>query len=336
MSKPRPPLRRVLARAGAYLIAAAGLVWVLHDVAWARMLRHVAGLDWRWVAFGILADILSYVSQGVRWRLLLRPLGDLSVLRATQAVYAGLFVNEIAPLHLGEVARAYPVARWLSAPLVSVVPSMALERLFDGIWLVAGIGLTAVFVPLPRNLVEAGDIFGLAVIALTALTFYLLVRKSREPRPERPDKPRSRAALWIAANLRHLESGLRMIGLTRLSAAAFLLSFLVVALQAVSFWFIMIAYGLRLSFWIGGAVFLVVRFGTVIPGAPGNLGLYQVFCVLGLALFGVDKTAAAGFSIVVFVLLSAPLWGLGILALGRTGMSLAAMRAKIKQRSTGS
>jgi len=328
----KPGLKRTVGRVAAYLVAAAGLAWVFHDVAWAKLLRHVTGLDWSWVAFGILADIASYVSQAVRWRLLLKPLGDISVVRAAQAVYAGLFLNEVAPFHLGEIARAYPVSRWLAAPLVSIVPSMALERLFDGIWLVAGMGLTAILVPLPRNLIEAGDIFGLAIIGLTAVTFYLLVRKAREPRPERPAKAGSLAARWIGENLRKLEAGLRSIGLTRVSAGAFAVSFLVVVLQAFSFWFIMIAYGLRLSFWIGGAVFLIVRFGTVIPGAPGNLGLYQLFCVLGLTLFGVEKTVAAGFSIVVFVLLSAPLWGLGLLALGQTGLSLATLRAKMGQR----
>ena len=326
-------LRRALGRAAVYLVAAAGLAWVLHDVAWAKLLDHVAGLDWRWVALGVLADVASYVAQAVRWRLLLRPLGDISVMQATQAVYAGLFVNEVAPFHLGEIARAYPVSRWLAAPLVSVVPSMALERLFDGLWLVAGMGLTAILVPLPRNLIEAGDIFGLSVLVLTALLIYLLVRKAGAKRPDRPIKARPRAVRWIAANLRKLVSGLRLIGLSRLSAAAFALSFLVVAFQAFSFWFIMIGYGLRLSFWIGGAVFLIVRFGSVIPGAPGNLGLYQLFCVLGLTLFGVDKTVSAGFSIVVFVLLSAPLWALGALALGRTGLTLAALKAKVKQRS---
>ncbi len=327
----KPGLRRTLGRAAVYLVAAAGLLWVFHDVAWAKLLKHVAGLDWRWVTLGVLADVASYVSQGVRWRLLLKPVGEVSIVQATQAVYAGLFVNEVAPFHLGEIARAYPVSRWLAAPLVSIVPSMALERLFDGIWLVAGMGLTAILVPLPRNLIQAGDIFGLTVIVLAVLAIYLIVRKAREPRPERPGRPRRASTRWLATNLRKLNDGLRMIGLSRISAAAFALSFWVVALQAVSFWLIMAAYGLKLSFWIGGAVFLIVRFGSIVPGAPGNLGLYQLFCVIGLTLFGVDKTVAAGFSIVVFVLLSAPLWALGALALGRTGMSLAALKAKIRK-----
>ncbi len=140
----KPSFRKALQWAAATIIAAAGLIWVFHDVEWAKLLKNIAGLDWRWVALGVLLDVVSYAVQGARWRLLLRPLGDISVLQATQAVYAGLFFNEVVPFHLGEIARAYPVSRWMAAPLVAVIPSMALERLFDGIWLAAGIGITAI------------------------------------------------------------------------------------------------------------------------------------------------------------------------------------------------
>ncbi|MGZ5514873.1 MAG: lysylphosphatidylglycerol synthase transmembrane domain-containing protein [Candidatus Aminicenantales bacterium] len=328
----KPSTQKVLRWAAAYVVAAAGLLWVFHDVEWAKLLKNITGLDWTWVALGVLVDVLSYAAQGVRWRLLLKPLGNISVLQTTQAVYASLFFNEVVPFHLGEIARAYPISRWMAAPLVAVIPSMALERLFDGIWIAVGIGITAIFVPLPRNLLEAGDLFGLAMLALSAVLVYLLVRKAREPRPEAPGRLRRWGpARWINANLMRLEDGLRSIGFSWLSAAAFAVSFLVLLFPALSFWFILAAYGLRLSFWVGGAVFLIVRFGTVLPGAPGNLGLYQVFCVLGLTLFGVDKTAAAGFSIVVYVLLSIPLWVLGFLALSRTGMTLASIKAKIKE-----
>jgi uncharacterized protein (TIRG00374 family) len=330
-----PSVAKVLRRAGAYLLAVAGLVWVFHDVQWAKLLTSLGRLDWRWAVLAVLADVVSYAGQGARWSLLLRPLGGLPVLRATQAVYAGLFVNEVVPFHLGEIARAYPVARWLAVPLVAVVPSMALERLFDGIWLAAGIGLTAIFVPLPRNLLEAGDVFGLAVLVLTAVLFYFLIRRTRERHDLPPGDGRGkRLARWIVGNLWKFEDGLRSIGLSRRAAAAFFVSFLMILLQALSFWYILKAYGLDLSFWISGAVFLIVRFGTVLPGAPGNLGLYQLFSVLGLTLFGVDKTAAAGFSIVAWVLLSFPLWVLGAVALGRTGMTLASVKARIKERGT--
>jgi glycosyltransferase 2 family protein len=79
-------------------------------------------------------------------------------------------------------------------------------------------------------------------------------------------------------------------------------------------------YGLDLSVWHGFAVVLIVHVGTMLPGAPSNLGTYQFFTVVGLTQFGVDKTLAGGFSMVVFLILTIPLWALGFVAFGRSGL----------------
>jgi ABC-type branched-subunit amino acid transport system permease subunit len=71
--------------------------------------------------------------------------------------------------------------------------------------------------------------------------------------------------------------------------------------------------------------------GTLCPYTPANLGSYQFFAVLGLTLFGVDKTSATGFSLVVFTLLSLPLRVIGFLALSRSGISLAAIRDELRR-----
>jgi hypothetical protein len=57
------------------------------------------------------------------------------------------------------------------------------------------------------------------------------------------------------------------------------------------------------------------------------VGTYQFFTVLGLTQFAVDKTTATGFSVVVFLILTVPLWVIGILAFGRAGLSLHQVRA---------
>ncbi len=65
----------------------------------------------------------------------------------------------------------------------------------------------------------------------------------------------------------------------------------------------------------------------------GNVGVYQFFCVIGLALFGVEKTSAIGFSLVAFSFLEAPLWIIGFLIVTFSGISLNSMHEKIgKQR----
>ncbi len=326
-------LREALKPVLGYIVAAACLVWVFHDIHPGRLFADVSRIRWGLVALAIVCDVLSYVCQGVRWHLLLKPLGRVSVLRATQATYAGLFINELLPMRVGEPARAFLVSRWIPAPFVRVIPSMALERLFEGIWLAAGIGVTAMRVPLPANLVRSADVLGVAVLALTA-AFVLFVFRTPKTPPAAPDEGRPRDRGWIGkarSALRGLGEGFREIGLTRDTYLAFGVSLGLFLFQAVSFWLMLVGYGIGLSFWVGAAVFLIVHFGTALPNAPANVGSYQFFCVLGLTLFGVDKTSATGFSVVVFILLTLPLLLLGALALGRSGTTLSSLRKDLRK-----
>jgi len=56
-----------------------------------------------------------------------------------------------------------------------------------------------------------------------------------------------------------------------------------------------LAYGLKLTFWHGAAIFLIIHVGAAIPSAPCNPGTWQFLIVVGLTLFGIDKTRAIRF-----------------------------------------
>ena len=307
-----------------YLLATAGLIWVMRDFHPAQLRAMIAHLDWRWIGFAIVCDVLSYVCQGARWRLLLKPFGDLTTLRATQAIYAGLFTSEILPMRLGELVRAYLASRWTAAKFVAVIPSIVVERLFDGVWLAAGIGLTAEFAPLPKDLIRVADALGVGVIlAVGALCYFVL-------RPPNAKRFGAGPLRFASSLLEKLSGALRGMARTREFYLSLAGSLLPLAFQAMAFWLVMLGCGLHLNFWIGVAVFLIVRLGTAIPGAPANLGSYQFFTVVGLTLFGVDKGAATGFSMVVFALLTAPLLVLGFAAMSASGTSLLKIRREVQ------
>ncbi len=303
------------------LLAAGGLIWVLHDVHPGQMLASIREMEWLWLIPAIVFDILSYFCQGLRWRLLLAPLGRVSVFSATEAIYVGLFTNEIVPLRVGELARAFLVSRRLNCGAKQIIPSVALERLFDGFWMAIAIGITAILVPLPQNLARAAGVLGILVLLATVLLLWILLRKAGHPIPESPPHPGR-----ITSFLSEMVRGLQSIGSTTSFYQSLAVSASVPLLQAMAFWLVLIAYGIRLLPWVAVAVYLVVRLGTVIPNAPANVGSYQFFCVLGLTLFGVDKSVAAGFSFAVFAILTAPLWILGMISVSRTGMTLKAIR----------
>ena len=132
-----------------------------------------------------------------------------------------------------------------------------------------------------------------------------------------------------------MAGGIRDIGRSRFFYSSFGVSLLLLLGQILAYWFVMQAYGLKLSFWHGAAIFLIVHIGTIIPGAPSNIGTYQFFTIVGLTLFGIDKTLATSFSIVVFFILTIPLWIIGMLVFGRLGLSLKKVQTEIAALAKG-
>ncbi len=322
----KPVLHMGKALAG-YLLAAICLAWVFHDVEYRDMFRNLGTTAWWLIGLAIVLDILSYACQGLRWSLLLRAKGHLPARKAIQAIYAGLFVNEIIPMRAGELVRIYLASRWIPAAFAGVLPSVLVERFFDAIWLALAVGVTILFVQLPQYLVDAEEVLAIVVFAGTALFAFLVLRKQDAAYTDDLHP-------GLAGRLSHLVSGLarglHAIGRSNLLLASFSVSSLVLFFQALAFWLVMWGYGLRLTFWQGAAVLLIVHLGTILPGAPSNIGTYQFFTVIGLTHFGIDKTTATGFSVVVFLILTIPLWVIGIFAFGRAGLSLHGLTARMR------
>ena len=102
---------------------------------------------------------------------------------------------------------------------------------------------------------------------------------------------------------------------------ALLMSAVFLLAQGLAFWAVVRASHLSLGLIAAFVVMIVVRFGTMLPGAPANLGTHQFSTVLGLSLFGVPQPQAAAFSVVVFAVLTIPLLVLGLGACLSAGLT---------------
>jgi glycosyltransferase 2 family protein len=67
---------------------------------------------------------------------------------------------------------------------------------------------------------------------------------------------------------------------------------------------------------------VILRLGTVIPQAPGNIGSFQALVVASLALFGYSRADSTGFATLCFFVVTVPLWLGGFVALMLTRMRL--------------
>lgn len=310
-----------------YALAIACLAWVLHDFHIVRALRDIANVDWRWVVIGMGFDILSYVMQALRWKFLLEPFGKVRVSRAVRAVFSGLFANLIFPLRPGELLRSYLLSDTEEIGFGYVIGSVGVERLVDLVIATAALGVVSLMVDLPRNFRRVADIMGVVTLVLVSVVvvviFYLEAKLGRQFL--QPGGKAKQAPGKIMGAL----AGLHAMGTAPSFYPALLFSLLMPLCQVFGMWAMMNSYGLNLSFLVAVVVLVVINLGVSLPNAPANIGSYQFFCVLGLSVFEVEKTKAAGFSIFAFLALNLPFAILGFVALLRSGLSFRTMREKV-------
>src|SRR5213078_2252400 len=100
-----------------YTLSAASLIWVFRGFNLHQTLADFATLDWRYVSIAVIFDLSVYLAHGWRWNILLRPVARPSYWRSVQAIYIGLYANEVLPLRTGELIRCYLMAHWNDMPV---------------------------------------------------------------------------------------------------------------------------------------------------------------------------------------------------------------------------
>jgi hypothetical protein len=294
------------------------LIWVLRDVNLSELWGEVRRMHWGWVALAAIADILVYVVQAWRWSILLKPVSEIPVMRSVRAIYVGLYANEVLPFRSGEVIRCYLQSRWGHLPFSVVLSSAVIERIFDGIWLVLYLSIVVQFVDLPKRIRDGGFALILFVGLLAGLLGFIIAfqRKAKEL-----------AAHWKWGNkAKVFIEDLQAMGGSRSFFQSWVASLPHLLMMTVPIYCCLRAYGIELSLADAAVINVIVRLGTVLPGAPGNLGVYQGLIVLALTFFGIEESLAKRFSVILWGIVTLPLLVAGFVALSVTGFKLKELR----------
>jgi hypothetical protein len=311
------------------LLSVAALVWTLREAKLSELADDLSTMQWSWIALAVVADITVYVWHGLRWRLLLRPVVAVNVERPVRAIYIGLFANEILPFRVGELLRCYLMSRWTRLPFSVSVSSAVIERVFDGIWLYLCLLAALQVVQIPRQLRyldDAAYILGVVVLIAGAVLAVALFQRHMA-------RPFLTGARW-RRRVAVLFDDLAQMGHSGYLGWAFLQSLPYLLLQVVPIWASFRAYGLDLSIVAAFVLTVFVRLGTVIPSAPGNLGVFQFLTKECLQhLYNVPAASAARFSLVLWGIVTLPLLVLGLVALAITGARIGELRRAAEQEA---
>ncbi|HTR39962.1 MAG TPA: lysylphosphatidylglycerol synthase transmembrane domain-containing protein [Bryobacteraceae bacterium] len=327
MSVPPPESKRGkrVLLAVTLVVSVACLVWWVNSVSWPELLEDVRELDWRWVSIAAVADVLVYIIQGWRWSLLLLPVAPVSPWSSTGAVFVGLFANEVQPLHAGELIRCFLMARWGKIPISVTLASALIERVFDGVLLIASLFISLRYIrhfPFTRGQARGIGIISTGSISLTVLILICaaLLAVAMYWREQTLDKLLD-VPLFSWAHV--FIEDLHRIGHSRYLYFSAAVSIPYLLLQIVPIYALMQAYGFQTVLWSQAATLMVLlRLGGVLPQAPGNIGLFQVVSTLVLTLFGIPGDMARRFAGILFAGVTVPLLVVGLIALIASGAKM--------------
>ncbi len=311
-----------------FLITGAFIVLLLWKTDVRELTTALASANYLWVAAVVASTILSYVLRTIRWGIIVHPTRSLPFRTLLPVLFIGFMANNLLPARIGELVRAYALGQKTGLSKSFGLATILVERLCDGITLVAVLGAVALFVPLPSLGRQAGYVAGGLFLAVLLASFVVLAREDRalhllsrllRPLPSRFAATIGDKAAAFVVGLRALRSGSNLLLIAGWSA-------IIWSVETTSYLMVMKSFHPSLTSGtpIVAALLMMVmvNLGTLIPSAPGYVGVFQFFGVMALAAFGVPTSVALAIAIVSHAAQWVTVTGIGLAFVARESLNL--------------
>jgi uncharacterized protein (TIRG00374 family) len=294
-------------------------LWLsLRGVRLADALKTALQADYLFIALALGTVMGTTVGKTARWRLLLHGhRSDLRLGRLLSALLVGQLINAVLPGRLGEIARAYLIGEREDVSKVTALATVVVEKFLDSTILLLLLAGLALAIPLPVWLRDSVPLLSLGVVTLFVLLLIAAIQKKKPrhwldrtvtPLPER----------WRAGLVRNLDratDGLSLLRQPAVLCSALILSVLIWIAAAFTNYLAMRALRIDLPLTASVLVLSSVHAGVVLSPTPGQVGVFHYLCILSLSLFGVDQSLALSYSLVLHLIVYAPIALLGSLSL---------------------
>ena len=297
------------------------LLLALKDVPLDVVTQALARANYVWVLLAVVAAVAQSWLRAARWILLYYPLQK--GLRQTQMFGITLIsqmLNIVVPWRVGELARIYLADEIEKRSKTQTLATLGVEKIFDTEMLVLILVTMPFFMTLPNWLEQPREGLIVLMLALFGAAFALLVFRAPLLRLlSRIRLPRGRSLDSYA------QIALLSLDLFKRWDVHLLLqveSVVIWSIGALINYFILLALNLSLPPVSAFLLLAVLQVGGLVPSSPGKVGVFQLLCILTLALFSVDKSIGLTYGILLYLVAYGPPVILGVLSLWWGGVNV--------------
>jgi len=246
----------------------------------------------------LTASILGFniVLRSLRWNLVADlPLAHFK--HFWQAASIGYLGNMIYPARAGEVLKMVAIHRFTALVPGRAIVTVVIDRMLDlitaGLFMLLVLWLhqNKIDPALGHSLIFLFISATLGLILVTLFANHLYVKAQNWPISGRWWSPLKKIYLHTLESVLNFRKTHNLLIIIPLSLFIFLFDYYAI-------WQLMLAFDWKLPYQAAITVGVFIMIGISLPSAPAYVGIYQVACVLALALYQIGETPAVTYSIV--------------------------------------
>ncbi len=318
------------------IISVACLAYLISQVDLEILWDQIKAVNYLYYLMMITMLGVYYIFRSFRWILLLRPVKVCQLNQLFSANLIGFMANNVLPMRMGELVRAYAASNLCNVPTSSILATLVVERIFDGMTLLAIMFLALLFIPPGANAGAFGVDY-LRMVGLTMLIVYLaflVVTLLLWRWPSAVIKFTHRLVTIVSTSLAqkvsiildNFTNGLALFSQPKLLTAIILESFIIWGWALLMCYFFLPAVGLRPEIIMAAMALLGSSIAAAIPSAPGYVGTTQLAIMWSMMLVGAAEEKAAAYAIIYWAVCYFPVVLAGSVEMIRRGLKLSTLR----------
>ena len=287
--------------------------------------RALAAMDLRWLVPIVMIALIDFWLRAVRWTRMFPADSRPTLRQSFSAFVIGALANNVVPGRLGDIVRATMIGRLIPTVGSSgALGTVVLEKVADGLVLLALLGLAFLMAPLPLWLAQTGALGSL--VFLGSLVLLLIVNAHGKASRNRSDTRAGESGFGKIVSalqrlLRRFALGLNALNSKRQTLVVLVLTLAIWLLEFSIMFVVFLMFGLNLPFVAAIVTGVILSVGMMLPAAPGAIGTYQFFTVAGLQLYQVPESQALAMAVFLNLFVFANSTLLGLIALSVEGMN---------------
>ncbi len=306
------------------IVSVGFLIYALQGIKITEVLSYLQNANYWWLIPAVAVYFVAVWARTWRWDYMLRPIKHIPLRRLFPVVVIGYMGNNVYPFRAGELLRSFVLREREDVPIGASLATVIVERVFDGL-----VMLVFVFVALPFTPIPSEDLRSLVIFASLAFFAAMVVFFLLAAMPERfsafaatiankllPE----RLATPILDFLNRFLEGVVALRSFRNVVMIFLSSIVIWLLETIKYWFVMHAFDFQVSFFALMLMNGIVNLATTLPSAPGYVGTFDGPGIQTLVLYGVSKSIATAYTLVLHAALWLPITLLGAYYMLKEGM----------------